>query len=76
MTTTVTPQPFDLNRVIDRLNADITHALRLSDSAYAKERETIARFLARELDTFPIRALVARASAVVRHLDLEARRYV
>jgi hypothetical protein len=76
MTTTVTSQPFDLNRVIDRLNGDISHALSAGDSAYAKEREIIARFLARELDTFPIRALVARASAVVRHLDLEARRYV
>ncbi len=47
MTTTVTSQPFDLNRVIDRLNGDISHALSAGDSAYAKEREIIARFLAR-----------------------------
>jgi hypothetical protein len=75
MTTIVTPQAFDLNRIMDRLNGDITHALHVSDVSYATEGETTARFLARELDTLPIRALAARASAVVRYLDLEARRY-
>jgi hypothetical protein len=68
MTNPVTPT-FDLNRALDRLNSDLSHALRVSDLAYARKCAAIAWFIGREVDTLPVRSTQARASAVARFLE-------
>jgi hypothetical protein len=77
MTTPVTPYPtFDPARAIDRLHRRLDFDLKTHFRTDARECAAVAKFLARELGTVPAKALAARGRAVVRYLDLEARRYV
>ena len=69
MTTTVTPQAIDLSSILARLNGDLSHALRVSDLAYARKCAAIAWFISRENSSMPVRAIQARASAVCRFLE-------
>ena len=75
MTTIVNPAPtLDPARVIHRLHRRLDFDLRAHFTQDARECCTVAKFLSKELGTVPARALLARAHAVARFLEVQ--RYV
>ncbi len=63
----------DLDQAIDSLSARINQALSSRDSRAAADCCAVARFLATQVGTVPIRSLAARASAACRFLSGERR---
>ncbi len=65
--TTIT---FNLDDAIRRLNGDLSFCLRVHALDMARERLTIARFLARNCELLEVKRLAARARAVVRFMEI------
>ena len=67
---TITPPTFDPARVIHRLHRRLSFDLKARFVSDARECVTIARFLARELGSASAKALVNRATATTRLLEM------
>lgn len=75
MTPVITPSPtLDPARVIHRLHRRLDFDLKARFVSDARECCAVAKFLSKELGTVPARALLARAHAVARFLEVS--RYV
>lgn len=66
----MTSVTFNLDDALRRLNGDLSFCLRVHSLDMARERLTIAQFLARNCELLEVKKLAARAKAVARFLEI------
>ncbi len=66
----MTTVSFDLDEALRRLHGDLNHALSVQSLPLARERLTVARFLAKNCELLEVKRLAARAAAVSRFLEI------